>query len=351
MGRPQLVKGQDGSVNTDYVDRHGRELYEPMLARVQSAEEMGIDYILVAQRWWGTGQEMEASSYDCLAMTAFYAAHFHRINFITAIHPGFLSPAPIAKWGATIDRLTGGRWKLHVTSGWHEAEFGMYGAELLEHDERYARSTEFIQVMRGAWEQPQFSFEGRFYNVEDLRLEPRPVQPRLEVFQGGQSHAAMDMAARNSDWMFLNGGTPSKIKEIIESVRQRTAVTGRRVRFVMNATPLCRSTDEQAEAELASMLDSVDPGLLERRKLKVRGAEGMWSSPEEKITMLDTNEGYASRLIGSPDTIRERMLEFHHIGVDCFLLNLQDDRFNREVLPPISSNSHQHDAHTSIGSA
>ena len=59
----------------------------------------------------------------------------------------------------------------------------------------------------------------------------------------------------------------------------------------------------------------------------------MWAS-EDKLSFLDSNEGFASRLIGSPDTILERMRHFHALGVDCFHLTLHDQLFNREVLPP-----------------
>ena len=118
-----------------HTGQSGPALQKRLLAPVQQAEALGIDYLLVAQRWWGTGQEIEGSSYDCLAMTDFYAAHTEKIHLITAIHPGFFLPAPIAKWSATLDCITNGRWSINVTSGWHEAEFGMYGAELIEHDD------------------------------------------------------------------------------------------------------------------------------------------------------------------------------------------------------------------------
>lgn len=314
----------------------GAALVERLLAPVRRAEALGIDYLLVAQRWWGTGEEIEGSSYDCLAMTDFYAAHTERIRLITAIHPGFFLPGPIAKWSATLNRLTNGRWSINVTSGWHEAEFGMYGAELLAHDERYARTSEFIQVLRGAWTHEEFSFAGRFYRVAGLRLEPRPCGP-LEVFQGGQSEAALTLAARHSDWMFLNGGPPEKIAGILDRVRKKTAQTGRRVRFALYAIPLCRPTDAAAEAEVAAMTAAVDPGLLERRARRVSGAHGMWAEKDDRLAMLDSNEGYASRLIGSPDTILRRMQEFHRLGIECFHLTLHDQLFNREVLPSLSS--------------
>ena len=106
----------------------------------------------------------------------------------------------------------------------------MYGVDTLEHDERYARSAEFIDVLRGAWDAPRFSYEGRFYRADELELEPRPSGP-LTVFQGGQSNDAIAMAAARSDWMFLNGGTPERIESVIGRVRDACLATGRTVRF------------------------------------------------------------------------------------------------------------------------
>jgi alkanesulfonate monooxygenase SsuD/methylene tetrahydromethanopterin reductase-like flavin-dependent oxidoreductase (luciferase family) len=166
-------------------------------------------------------------------------------------------------------------------------------------------------------------------------VEPRPSAP-LKVWQGGQSPAAIEMAARNSDWMFLNGGPPEKIGGIIEKVRVRAAAVGRQVRFALYAIPLCRSTDAEAEAEIAKMVDAIDPAIIARRIEKTSGARGMWAS-EDKLSFLDSNEGFASRLIGSPDTILERIRKFHALGVDCFHLTLQDQLFNREVLPNLKN--------------
>ena len=334
LSAPKLTH-QAQSRAKSFPELSGEAQQNFLLKPVLAAEQLGIDYLLVAQRWWGTGQEIEGSSYDCLAMTAFYAARTERIRLITAIHPGFFLPAPIAKWGATIDRLTGGRWAINVTSGWHEAEFGMYGAELLEHDERYARSREFIEILRGAWSRDELGYAGRYYRVSNLRLEPRPASRELEVWQGGQSDSAREMAASHSDWMFLNGGSREKIGAIVKDVRARAERHGRRVRFGLYAIPLCRETDADAKRDISAMLDSIDPKTIERRKARTGGAQGMWSSHADPLTQLDSNEGYASRLIGSPKTIVERMLEFHELGVECFHITLNDQLFNREVLPEI----------------
>jgi FMNH2-dependent dimethyl sulfone monooxygenase len=335
MAVPKLTTNSQWASKLVAPKVQGEQLQEQLLRPVRLAERLGIDHLLVAQRWWGTGEEIEGSTYDCVAMTAFYAAHTERIRLITAIHLGFFLPAPIAKWGATIDRLTGGRWSINVTSGWHEAEFGMYGAQLLEHDERYGRSREFIEILRGAWARDELTYEGRFYQVHGLRLEPRPIAPTLEVWQGGQSSAAIEMAASHSDWMFLNGGPPEKIGRIIEEVRRRASAANRTVRFALYSIPLCRDTDAEANSELAAMVDSLDERMLALRKLKTAGARGMWASQDDRLTVLDTNEGYASRLVGSPQTVLERMLQFHELGIECFHLTLNDALFNTEVLPAL----------------
>ena len=301
---------------------------------VQEYETMGLSHLLIAQRWWGSGQEIEASSLDCLAMTALFAGSTESMQLITAIHPGFFLPTPIAKWGATIDQISNGRWSINVTSGWNMREFDMYGIDKLTHDERYERSAEFIEVLRGAWAQESFNYEGRFYRAEDLTVEPRPSRD-LQVFQGGQSDAAIAMAAQHSDWMFLNGGPPEKIRGIVKKVGDATAKTGRQVRFAMYAAPLCRSTDDEAWQQIDHWLAEVDPELVDKRRETVSGAEGMWSSQEDPLSMIDSNEGYAARLIGSPTTIYERICEFQAAGVDMLHLDVRDELFQAEVLPQV----------------
>jgi len=275
LSGPKLLEhNRHGSKTTSHSGFERQHLHQSIVAPVLRAEQLGIDFLLVAQRWWGSGEEIEGSSYDCLAMTAYYAALTQRIHLITAIHPGFFLPAPIAKWAASIDRLSGGRWSINVTTGWHEAEFGMYGVPLLEHDERYARSREFIEVLRGAWGQETLNYSGRFYCVSDLRLEPRPLNPRLEVWQAGESTEARQMAASHSDWMFLNGGPPEKIRAIIDDVRARAALTGRRVRFALYSIPLCRETDADAQRDMAALLERVDADMIARGFSKLAGLGG-----------------------------------------------------------------------------
>lgn len=332
MSGPQLLRGPLRA--SPLAELQGEALRKRLVEPVLQAEALGVDHLLVAQRWWGTGEEIEGSSYDCFAMTAYYAALTSRIRLITAVHPGFVLPAAAAKWGATLDRVSGGRWAINVTTGWHEQEFGMYGAALLPHDERYERSREFIEILRGAWSQPALTYKGRYYAVDGLRLEPRPSGP-LVVFQGGQSEAAQRMAASCSDWLFLNGGPLEKIARLVAAVRALASAAGRTVRFALYAIPLCRPTDAEAQAAIEAMVAATDRERVARRRGRVGGAQGMWEPSSDPLATLDSNEGFASRLIGSPDTIWRRMLEFHEVGIEMFHLALHDALFNAEILPRV----------------
>ena len=309
----------------------GEDLHNFLKQRVEAIEAMGFSDLLIAQRWWGSGIDIEGSSLDCLAMTALFAGWTNSINLVTAIHPGFFQPTAIAKWGTTLDRLTAGRWSINVTSGWNMEEFEMYGIDPLDHDQRYARSKEFIQLLRLCWEQDHVNYRGTYYRADKLKLEPRPTHP-LEVFQGGQSPAAIDMAVDLSDWMFLNGGSLSKISGLIDNVRRK--LDGREVKFALYAAPLCRTSDDQAWQEIDARLAAVDDTLLAKRRSRLHsGAEGMWEDDAEILSALDSNEGYSARLIGSPDTILRRIEEFRAAGVDMLHLDASDALFNQEVLP------------------
>ncbi len=325
---PQVVKRQ----STPRPPPTGAELTGRVIGHVQRLEALGLSHLLIAQRWWGNAREIEGSSLDCLAMTAFIAAQTTKVQLVTAIHPGFFQPAAIAKWGTTIDNLTGGRWHINVTSGWNLDEFSMYGVDPLTHDLRYERSKEFIDVLRGAWEQTPFSYSGDHYTVANLALEPRPTSP-LVVFQGGQSDAAVSMACTHSDWMFLNGGTIEKQSAVIDKVRQ-VAGDGRCPRFAVYGIPICRPTDAEAQAVIETMLANVDEATLAARKKRVSGAEGMWSGAD-RLSLLDSNEGYATGLVGSPETIIRQVTALRSIGVEMLHFTLGDALFEDAVLPKL----------------
>ena len=143
------------------------------------------------------------------------------------------------------------------------------------------------------------------------------------------------MAGQHADWLFLNGGRPEKLVRLIADARAHARSTGRTLRFAVYAAPLCRPTDAEAWAEIDARLARLDPELVRRRTERVSGATGMWSGDDDPLTHLDTNEGYCTRLIGSPATILERIRALRDLGIEMMHLDLRDTRFVAEVLPHI----------------
>src|SRR5207249_10775933 len=111
-----------------------------------------------------------------------------RLELMTAVRPNFRLPALVAKEAATIDHISSGRFTLNVVSAWWQVESDMYGGSWVQHDERYARTEEFLAVLKGMWTKDEYSLEGRYYTIKNARLAPKPVQkPWPVLYAGGES--------------------------------------------------------------------------------------------------------------------------------------------------------------------
>jgi FMNH2-dependent dimethyl sulfone monooxygenase len=315
--------------------------YNRKLARI--AEDAGFDYALTQIRFTaGYGAEYQ---HESVAFSHALLGATETLKVIAAILPGPWTPALAAKQLATIDQLTGGRIAVNIVSGWFKGEFQAIGEPWLEHDERYRRSEEFIRALKGIWTQDDFSFHGDFYRFHDYNLKPRPVQrPHPEIFQGGSSRAARDMASRVSDWYFTNGNSVEGIKAQVDDIREKAAANGHSVKVGVNAFVIARDTEEEARAVLAEIIDKADPEAVNAfgHAAKQAGAaspegEGNWarSSFED---LVQYNDGFKTNLIGTPQQIAERIVALKAVGVDLVLtgfLHFQEDvrYFGEKVLP------------------
>ncbi|RYF52711.1 MAG: dimethyl sulfone monooxygenase SfnG, partial [Comamonadaceae bacterium] len=210
----------------------------------QAAERAGFDYALSQIRFTaGYGAEYQHES------VSFSQALLHattKLKVLAAILPGPWSPAVVAKQIATIDHISQGRIAINVVSGWFKGEFQAIGEPWLEHDERYRRSEEFIRALKGIWTEDNFTFKGDFYRFNNYTLSPKPVQkPHPEIFQGGSSRAARDMASRVSDWYFTNGNTPEEIGKQVADIQGKAKENGHSVRVGVNAFAIVRDTEEE----------------------------------------------------------------------------------------------------------
>jgi len=315
--------------------------YNRELARI--AEQAGFDYALTQIRFTaGYGAEYQ---HESVAFSHALLGATEKLKVIAAILPGPWTPSLAAKQLATIDQLTGGRIAVNIVSGWFKGEFQAIGEPWLEHDERYRRSEEFIRALKGIWTQDDFSFHGDFYRFHDYNLKPKPLQrPHPEIFQGGSSRAARDMASRVSDWYFTNGNSVEGIQAQVDDIREKAAANGHSVKVGVNAFVIARDTEAEARAVLAEIIDKADPEAVNAfgHAAKQAGAaspegEGNWAKSSFE-DLVQYNDGFKTNLIGTPQQIAERIVALKAVGVDLVLagfLHFQEEvrYFGEKVLP------------------
>jgi len=276
------------------------------------AESLGFEYNLVAARWYGAVLEPWTT-------TAALAAITSKIHFLTAVHSGLFQPQLVAKMGANIDQLSGGRFHINLVSGADDHEFQqrMYGGIWLPHDERYALSDEYIRIIKGIWANQPYSYEGAYYDVKDVDMQPKPVQrPIPTTFLGGSSPPAREVAAKECDWYFISGREKDEILEIRADVEERAKKHGRTVRFAISGLLMIRDSVEEAEREIVQLNEQAENDRTVRvfaTSLKV----GLW---------------------GTPQRIADRLAEYSELGFEMALFQSRswvDDlnRFRDEIVP------------------
>ncbi len=314
--------------------------YNVKLAQI--AERSGFDYALSQIRFtagYGADNQHEsvAFSHALLAATT-------RIKVIAALLPGPWNPALAAKMIATISQLTNARVAVNIVSGWFRGEFAAIGEPWLDHDERYRRSEEFIRSLLGIWTEDNFTFRGDFYRFKDYTLRPKPLDPLPEIFQGGSSRAARDMASRVSDWYFTNGNTPEEIRKQVDDIQAKAAVNNHSVRIGVNAFAIARETEAEAKSQLAEIIEKADPDAVNAFAHEVKNAgkaspegQGNWAKSTFE-DLVQYNDGFRSNLIGTPEQIAERILALKSAGASLILLGFlhfqeEVEFFGRRVIP------------------
>jgi dimethylsulfone monooxygenase len=337
------VPNVSGGLVVSKIEQRTHWGYEYNKKLAQLAEESGFEYALSQVRYmasYGAEFQHESTSFSLALLLA-----TQRLKVIAAIHPGLWHPGVLAKLTATADHLSNGRVAVNVVSGWFKGEFTALGEPWLEHDERYRRSEEFIRALRGIWTEESFNLRGDFYRITDFNLKPKPVQaPHPEIFQGGNSKAARAMAARVSDWYFMNGNSIDGVRAQVEEVGGQAARLGRRVRFGLNAFIIARDTEAEAKDVLREIIAKADVeavhGFGEAVKQAGKAAperEGMWAQSNFD-DLVQYNDGFKTGLVGTPEQVATRIVAYKEAGADLilggFLHYLEDvEQFGKKVLP------------------
>ena len=285
------------------------------------SEEIGFALALIAELNLNDIKGEEAPSLDAWSTAAALAAVTSKQELMVAVRPTFHNPALLAKQAANIDHISNGRISLNLVSSWWKDEAEKYGVHFEQHDNRYARSAEWLEVLDNVWKKDHFSFEGKYYQVKDNVLQPKPVtKPRPPIYAGGESEAAKDLISSTCDGYVMHGDTPEKIDERIADMSERRDKKGLPpMQFGVAAYSIIRNTNQEVQQEL-DRITNVQAGSSGYKNYQ------QWLSGtqlEQQVSLTDysvSNRGLRTGLTGTPAQVQDQIAEFEKVGVDFFLL-------------------------------
>jgi alkanesulfonate monooxygenase len=272
---------------------------------------------------------------DAWITTAALAQRTERLKFLVAFRPGAMSPTLAAQMAATYQFHTGGRLLLNVVTGGDDAEQRAYG-DWLDKEGRYQRCGEFLQIVRGLWQGEPVDFDGDHLRVERAAIGRVP-DPQPEIYFGGSSPAALEVAARHVDAYLTWGEPPAQVAEKIGQVRELAATYGRTLRYGIRLHVISRDTAEQAWAAADALLDGIsdDEIAAVHARMQATQSEGqkrmndLHGGRRDRLVVAPNlwagvglaRGGAGTALVGSHAEVADRIEEYAAAGLDEFVLS------------------------------
>ncbi|RCJ26155.1 alkanesulfonate monooxygenase, FMNH(2)-dependent [Nostoc minutum NIES-26] len=286
-----------------------------------------------------TGALLPTSSFceDAWITAASLISVTKRMKFLVAIRPGISSPGVAARMAATFDRMSNGRLSINVVTGGDPIQLAGDGLHL-SHDDRYELTDEFLTVWRGIISGETVNFQGRYLDIKGGKLLFPPIQnPYPPLWFGGSSTAAKRVAAKHIDVYLTWGEPPKQVAQKIAEVRQLAAEQGRTVRFGIRLHVIVRETESAAwdaanelikyvdEAAIAkaqqALAKSDSEGQRRMSQLHSGSREALEISPNLWAGIGLVRDGAGTALVGDPDTVAARMLEYRELGIETFIFS------------------------------
>ncbi|MEU8420279.1 LLM class flavin-dependent oxidoreductase [Micromonospora sp. NPDC048835] len=333
--------------------RHDRAATVAYLAEVgRAAETNGFAAVLTP---------VGAGCPDPWIVCAAVAQHTERLGMLVAVRAGFALPTLIAQQAEAFQAVSGGRLSLNIVTGGDPAEQRAYG-DFLGHDDRYARTGEFVEVLRRAWSGRPFDYAGAHYRVDGGGLAT-PLATPPPVYFGGASPAAETVAARQADVYLMWGEPPTSIAARAARVRALAAEQGRTLRTGLRLHVIARPTSAEAWAEADRLLAGMSPqriaaaqarfrrmdsvGQARMAALNAGRTDGLTVAPNLWAGVGLVREGAGTALVGSYAEVAARIDEYAALGVDEFILSgwphrEEAERVGTEVLPRVRPAPERH---------
>jgi dimethylsulfone monooxygenase len=225
--------------------------WENNMRAAQLADDAGLDFLLPIGRWQGYKGETdtEGSSFETLTWASGLLGATKHISVSGTLHVAFVNPVFAAKQIVTADHIGAGRFMLNIVSGWNAGEFSMLGLPLNDHEARYAYTEEWVHIAKRIWtEDEPFNHAGRFFNLENVILKPKPYgggHPLL--ISAGNSPEGRSFAANHANCLFMTIKEMDTLQDEVNIVRQSTLRPPSDVGIYASGHLICRPTRKEAE--------------------------------------------------------------------------------------------------------
>ena len=323
--------------------------WEDCVRLARMADEAGIEFMLPIGRWKGYGGDTnyQGATYESVTWAAGLLAATERLTVFATVHAPLVHPIVAAKQFVTADHIGRGRFGLNIVCGWNEGEFTMFGATLRDHEQRYEYAQEWIDAVKLAWTRTEpFDFDGKFFKLKDVRLEPKPYGgTRPILMNAGASPTGQAFAIRNCDALFSTTtlDTLHVTAQHVQSVKNRAAASGSDIGVYTVGVVTCRRTTQEAEDYYRHcVIDNADWPAVDNI-LALKNITAGTHPPDEfqKIRNHVANGLGGLPIIGDPDTVAavlEKLVTAGLTGIAVSFVNYIDELpyFCDEVLPRLA---------------
>ncbi|GAA4536741.1 LLM class flavin-dependent oxidoreductase [Pseudonocardia xishanensis] len=340
---------QEGAWSPSSAPRETSWTYEYNAQCAVEAERYGFDLAFGLGQWlakggYGGQTHFREHELDPLISSAALAERTRKLLLISTVHVLYgWHPVHLAKYGACLDHISGGRWGLNVVTGYKQSEYRMFGLDPIEHDLRYSMAAEFTGMLQTLWgSDDNVTLQGVHWSMTDAHVLPKPLHGRPVLVNAASSPAGLEYAAQNSDLVFITspgGADPHRAVEALPAynakIKAFARAKGREVRTIINPHVICRETEKEAWAAYQAILDNEDPVAAENFAAAVTGGDGRsWRGHSREQWVVGGNV----HLVGTPEQIVEWFVRLHEAGCDGVQVNFFDylpdlRRFGEQVVP------------------
>ena len=322
VGSPEAAQAVAEALGPLPADRRDAQ-YEHAIELLGAADKCGFGLTLFAERH--LGQDLAA-----WVMASAIAPRFETIKPLVAVHPGLWDPVMIAKLAVSLDRICRKPMAINIVNGWYDEEFKMFGGTVLQGEDRYRRTTEFIAILRGLWSNETFSYDGEHYKLENGRLlvKPRSEHPP-EIYSVSRSDRGRQFIAEECDWWFIEFpkeavDTDDLMRQLEASVadmNRRQTASGRKVRYALNPFVALGTDRDTALEATVERIFKHDPDK-DQRKVKQRMLPALKAG-----------------CIGTPEAVRKQIGRFSDLGIELTLCKMiptveNIEHIAREIVQP-----------------